>query len=83
MAKKSAYYKEIKKHMLWVLGHPSCFITHNDPVRWARAFTPMIADNVAREDYEAAQAIKDAIIEFLNGFGAELSKDTILNLVRE
>jgi len=51
-----------------------------DPVGWAKTFFPMIPDCVHREDYEAAQATKDAIIDFLNKLGANIPDDARLKV---
>ena len=76
--KRSQHYKDIKAHMKWVLEHPPWCYTGKCPVQWAKAFIPTMADCASREDYEAAQATKDAIIEFLNSMGAEIPADAEL-----
>lgn len=39
-----------------------------NPVDWVKVFLPMIVQAEKDEDFEAAQAVKDAMIEFLNQF---------------
>lgn len=79
---KSAHYKAIKKWVLHELNHRPILLADKIkcPVEWAKTFFPLIPDCVHREDYEAAQATKDAIIEFLNGFGAEIPDDAQLRI---
>lgn len=74
------HYKEIKDFMLQILNNRPWCCDVKCPVEWAMTFFPLIPECVQREDYEGAQATKDAIIEFLNGFGAEIPKDAMLNL---
>lgn len=76
------HYKEIKKFVLLKLSTRPALLADKItcPVEWAKTFFPLISDCAAREDYEAAQGTKDAIIEFLNKFGAELPKDVEFKL---
>jgi hypothetical protein len=80
--KKSDYYKAIKEFMLWELNHRDFRLVekYKCPVDWAKTFLHLITDCVEREDYEGAAATKDAIREFLNGFGADIPEDAQLKL---
>ena len=66
--------------MLEMLNKPPWCSDVKCPVEWAETFLCLIPDCVHREDYEAAQATKDAIIQFLNKFGAEIPDDARLTL---
>lgn len=68
MAFNKKHYKECKKFMLNVLANRTWCCEVDNPVEWSKAFLPMILDCNSREDYEGSKAIKDAIMEFLNGF---------------
>lgn len=72
MAFNKKHYKQCKKFMLGVLSKRPWCCDVDSPVEWSKAFLPMILDCNSREDYEGSKAIKDAIMEFLNGF---LDKD--------
>jgi hypothetical protein len=49
------------------------------PVEWAKSFIPMVSHCIETEDYEGAQAISDAIREFINKFSEEpVSKEALL-----
>lgn len=80
MAFDRKHYREIKNYMMDRLMRPPCHYTGNNPIDWAVGFFDLISDCVAREDYEGAKATRDAIIEFLNSFGAEIPEDARLNL---
>ena len=86
MSKKSwdkKYYKEIKTFMdnqLWHVDYRLAEKYKDNPAGWAQSHFNLITDCVHREDYEAAQATKDAIIEFLNKLGAEIPNDAALNI---
>lgn len=75
--KHSAYYREIKKFMLYNLNHRSIFCTINDPIDWVKTFLPLVSMCVTNEDYEGAAACKDAIREFVNQF---LSKENKIKM---
>lgn len=77
------YYKEIYNWMcenlkyspIWYLkGEKPC------PIEHVKTYFPLISDCVHREDYEAAQATKDAIINFLNKLGAEIPDSAELKI---
>lgn len=63
-------------------SRPWCY-QKNCPVDWAKGFIPLIKESADDEDYEAAKATKDAIIEFLNGFGAKLPADCEILLPKQ
>lgn len=76
------HYKTIKKFMLDRLTHrPWCY--EGSPVDWAVGLFPLIQQSIDDEDYEAAQATKDAIIEFFNSMGADVPNDAKLILTRK
>ena len=61
------------------LQRPSFLYTGKCPLEWAKTFLPLVKDCEHREDYEAAQATSDAIMEFLNQFlpaDQQLNKET-------
>jgi len=62
------YYKQIKAFVAEQLQQPSFLYTGKCPFEWAKTFLPLVKDCEHREDYEAAQATSDAIMEFLNQF---------------
>jgi hypothetical protein len=69
------HYKNVKSFMdEHILGVHYTLVEKykKDPVAWAMTFFPLINQAVKDEDYEAAQATKDAIIDFLNRFGAKI-----------
>jgi len=76
------YYDQIKEFVHSLLNGVPFQIADKVtcPVEWAKTFFPMISDCVHREDYEGAQATKDAIIEFLNKFGLEIPEDAQLKI---
>jgi hypothetical protein len=81
--RKSKYYKEVKKFMDWNFSHVDYRLMEKFKTRpdlYAQTFFGLIPDCVQREDYEGAQATKDAIIEFLNKFGMEIPDDAQLRL---
>lgn len=77
------YYKEIKAFMdrqMWHLDFRLAEKYKGDPIGWAKSHFHLISDCVHREDFEAAQATKDAIIDFLNKLGAEIPDDAELKI---
>lgn len=76
------YYEQVKQHTHYNLTHVSMFLDGKVkcPVEWAKTFYPLLVSCVESEDFEAAKGVRDAIIEFLNGFGADIPNDAILNL---
>lgn len=75
-------YKECKKlsdHI--VRNRPWCFT--GDVVDWTSGFFPLIKEMAAKENYEAAQAMKDSITELYSELtGEKLPKDVQLKLDR-
>jgi len=65
MAFDKRHYKEVKKHTLWMLNNPSVFVRTDCKAEWAITFLPVLVECVESEDYEGAQAMKDAIKEFI------------------
>jgi hypothetical protein len=70
-------YRETKKWMLESLSIKQWCMPEN----WTlsdqiKAYLPLIVDCAHREDYEGAQATKDAIVEFLNKFLPESERLT-------
>jgi len=59
------YYKACKKHMDWVVSSQPC-VYEGDVVSWVKAMNNLVKEFADDEDYEAAQAGKDAILEFVS-----------------
>jgi hypothetical protein len=77
------YYKVVKAYMdnqMWHIDYRLAEKYKDDPIGWARSHFDLISDCVHRGDYEAAQATKDAIIDFLNKLGLEIPDDAVLKL---
>lgn len=51
-----------------------------DALDWAKSYIGLIPGCIHRGDYEGAQATRDAVIEFLNGFGLDIPENAVLNL---
>jgi hypothetical protein len=87
MAFNRKHYSEIRKFITDRLNSvPWCYKlgkeSERSPIDWAITFLPLISDCVAREDYEAAKATRDAIIEFANKFTEDKIKaDVLLRIV--
>lgn len=60
--------KEVKKFFLRTLNHRPWCCTTDCPVEWAKVFFPQISKAIHDEEYELAQALKDAVRIFLNQF---------------
>lgn len=84
MAKRKSfdkkYYNDIKKHCEWTLRHrPWCSTA--DAIDNIKLHLKLLSDLIHDEDYEGSQAIKDAIVEFINEFSDEqLDKSVLLNI---
>ena len=78
--KRTRLYMETKNWMLDVVSRRPWCLEETDAVRWCVGFFPLIKMAVEEEQYEVAQAFKDAMIEFLNGLGAEIPKGFLFNL---
>lgn len=77
MAFNKKHYRTIKKFMSERLStRPWCY--EGNRVDWIAGFFDMVRDCAQREDYEGAQAAKDAIIEAFNDIGAEVPMDARL-----
>lgn len=72
------HYTEVKKFTLYQLEHRDFRITIDSPFEWAETFLPLLNYYISVEDYEAAQAMKDAIMKFINQFLIEKIKKTDL-----
>ena len=78
------HYREIKKFTLYQLQHKDFRTTINCPFEWAETFLPLLNYCISVEDYEGAQAMKDAIMDFLNDFLIEkITKKDLLKLPTE
>lgn len=77
------YYREIKKFMDYEVSHKHFLCTIDCPIEYVKTFLPLISMSIEKEDYEAAQATKDAIMQFLNKFlkdGNKIKKSDTLKL---
>ncbi|WP_183560626.1 hypothetical protein [Mucilaginibacter sp. SP1R1] len=70
------HYQEIYEFMMATLGSVPWCSDVKCPVEWAKTKLPLVSMCVANEDYEGAQATKDAIMDFLNQFLSESEKIT-------
>lgn len=77
------YYREIYN---WICENlkfsPTWYLKGENPcpIEHVKTYFPLISDCVHREDYEAAKATRDAIIDFLNKLGAEIPNDAVFIL---
>lgn len=78
MAWNKKYYKECKQHMDWMVSHhPWCY--DGDLGTWLKGWNKFTKKFADEGDYEAAQACKDAIIEFAEKMlGEPIPKETLL-----
>lgn len=76
--KENEYYQAAYKHVKWLLENRPWCCDIDCPVEWAKTFVPLVRDCAESEDYEGAQATKDAIKDFLRGFGMNISDDDTL-----
>lgn len=77
------YYKELYDWMCENLKYSPTWYLKGEkpcPIEHVKTYFPLISDCVHRGDYEATQAIKDAIIDFLNKLGAEIPDDAVLKI---
>lgn len=65
MAWNKKYYNACKKHMEWQVSHRPC-VYEGDIVKWLKGCNRVVKDFADAGDYEAAQASKDAILEFIS-----------------
>jgi hypothetical protein len=76
------HYAEVKEFVSHQVGHrPWCY--DGDFSTWLTVWTSMIQHCIHDEDYEGAQATKDAITEFLNKHLPEVDhihRDAIIRL---
>ena len=72
------YYKACKKHMDYMVSHrPWCCDCSFD--EWLKTWIQFVKDHADKGDYEAAQATKDAIVDYAaKVLGKTLSRDTML-----
>lgn len=76
------YYNAIRKFVKYGLEHRPFQLGDRVtcPVEWAITFFPLITMSVQNEDWEAAQATKDAITSFLRKFGAKIPRSATLKI---
>ena len=72
------YYKACKKHMDHIVSHrPWCCDSPLD--EWLKTWVSFVKEHVDKGDYEAAQATKDAIIDFTAKItGKPISRESLL-----
>lgn len=62
------HYKDIYEFMMSTLSSIPFQCVCKCPFEWAKIRLPLVSMCVSNEDYEGAQATKDAIKDFLNRF---------------
>ncbi|MBB6126955.1 hypothetical protein [Mucilaginibacter lappiensis] len=70
------HYQEIYDFMIATLSSVPWCSNVKCPFEWAKSKLPLITMSIEKEDYEAAQATKDAIKNFLNRFLDDENKIT-------
>ena len=83
MAFDRKYYRTIKAFVAGQVSHRQWCqeVTPDSFQQHILGFLPLIADCVAREDYEAAKATRDALCEYLNEqCGMNIGADELLAL---
>lgn len=80
MAFNQQYYNEIKEFALHYLSHRPFHPSYTGtPMSHTLFIVGYIADAIREEDFEMAQALKDAVMEFVNEHSDEkLTKDVLL-----
>lgn len=73
------YYEAIKNHTLHILSHKPWCNKDLDIIVHIKGIIGLIPEMIEREDYEGAQAVKDAIMDFVNSFSDEkITKEALL-----
>lgn len=75
------HYNEVKKFFLHLISHHSVLYTgtHED---WIKGMLPLISQSIHSEDYEAAQACRDALKEYLKSIDPtiEIPEDALIKI---
>lgn len=84
MAFDKKYYKAIKEFVDTRISAPPAIYGPVSLEDWIKSWAQRIPDCLKDEDYEAAQAIKDSIRDFLNKHVDEpIPKDALLKIPRK
>lgn len=75
-----AHYRNIKKFVDHQIRNIPVFATSVDAVEWVTGYADMIGGCIEREDFEAAQAIKDSIAELIREHNVELPNDWMIKV---